>query len=142
MRPERERFPVPLQIRDLLQGFTRPWWVAGGWAVDLFLGYCTRPHKDIEKDIEIALFRHDQSALQAYLSTWRLQKVADGRRQHWPPGERLELPIHEIHGHGRGGRTLEILLNEHHDGRWSFRRDPRITRPMELLGGRSIHGVP
>ena len=67
---------VPRQVCALLRAFDRPWWVAGGWAVDLFLGRRTRPHKDIE----IALYRHDQSALQEHLAGWSLRKVVDHRR--------------------------------------------------------------
>ena len=129
---------VPRQICALLRAFDRPWWVAGGWAVDLFLGRRARPHKDIE----IALYRHDQSALQEHLAGWSLRKVVDHRRVPWHPGERLTLPVHEIHGRGPDGRALEILLNEHERGRWVFRRDPVITRPAALVAGRSADGVP
>lgn len=132
------KFAVPLQICTLLREFEKPWWVAGGWAIDLFLGRATRPHKDIE----IALPRHDQAALQAHLSTWRFRKAAGGRRCTWARGEYLELPIHEIHGRGPGGQKLEVLLNEFRDGQWLFRRDPRITRPVALLADRTAGGVP
>ena len=131
-------FSVPLKVGALLSGFGRPWWVAGGWAIDLFLGRVTRPHKDIE----IALIRCDQAALQAYLSHWRFNKVAGGQRRPWARGERLALPVHEIHGRGDGGQKLEVLLNEYCDGHWLFRRDSRITRPVGLLTGRTAGGVP
>ena len=129
---------VPREVRTLLAGFDRPWWVAGGWAIDLFVGRRTRAHKDIE----IALFRHDQSAVQKHLAGWSLRKVVDHRLEPWLPGERLTLPVHEIHGRGPGGQALEILLNEHHRGRWVFRRDPAITWPAKLIGGRSADRVP
>ena len=131
-------FSVPLKVGALLSGFGRPWWVAGGWAIDLFLGRVTRPHKDIE----IALIRCDQVALQAYLSQWRFNKVAGGQRRPWARGERLTLPVHEIHGRGYGGQKLEVLLNEYCDGHWLFRRDSRITRPVGLLTARTAGGVP
>ena len=131
-------FAVPRQILSLLNGFDRPWWVAGGWAVDLFVGRRTRPHKDIE----IALFRHDQSALQEHLAGWSLRKVVDHRLVPWLPGELLTLPVHEIHGRGPEGQALEILLNEYGRGRWVFRRDSGITRTAALVSGRSAHAVP
>ena len=129
---------VPRELRALLAGFDRPWWVAGGWAIDLFVGRRTRAHKDIE----IALFRHDQSAVQKHLAGWSLRKVVNHRLEPWLPGERLTLPVHEIHGRGPGGQALEILLNEHHRGRWVFRRDPTITRTAALVSGRSADAVP
>ena len=68
--------------------------------------------------------------------------MVDHRRVPWLRGERLTLPVHEIHGRGPGGQALEILLNEHDRGRWVFRRDPTITRPAKLIGARSADGVP
>lgn len=38
----------PLQVQSLLQGAPFPWWISGGWALDLFLGRQTRPHFDID----------------------------------------------------------------------------------------------
>ena len=132
------RVAVPRQVLSLLDGFGRPWWVAGGWAVDLFIGRRTRPHKDIE----IALFRRDQSALQEHLSGWSLRKVVDHRLVPWLPGEWLTLPVHEIHGRGPDGQALEILLNEYRSGRWVFRRDQSITRTVALVGARSADEIP
>ena len=106
--------------------------------MDLFIGRHTRPHKDIE----IAVFRRGQSDLQEHLAGWSLRKVADHRRIAWLRGERLTLPVHEIHGRGPDGQALEILLNEYDRGRWLFRRDPTITRPANLIVARSADGVP
>jgi hypothetical protein len=41
---------------EVLSSLRRPWFVVGGWALDLFLGRETRSHKDID----IAIFREDQ----------------------------------------------------------------------------------
>ncbi len=131
-------FALPRQVLSLLEGFSRPWWVAGGWAVDLFVGRLTRPHKDIE----IALYRHDQLVLQEHLAGWSLRKVVDHRRVSWLPGELLTLPVHEIHGRGPEEQALEILLNEYDRERWLFRRDPTITRPAKWISARSADGVP
>ena len=68
--------------------------------------------------------------------------MEDHRRVPWLPGEALTLPVHEIHGRSPDGQALEILLNEHDRGRWVFRRAPGITRPAELIAGRSVDGVP
>jgi len=36
------------QLSDLLHDAPFRWWIAGGWAIDLFLRRTTRPHADIE----------------------------------------------------------------------------------------------
>lgn len=32
------------RITSFLSGFNKPWFFAGGWAIDLFIGRETRPH--------------------------------------------------------------------------------------------------
>jgi len=82
-------------IHSVLRGFTRPWYFAGGWALDLYLGKKTRPHEDIE----IVVFRRDQFALREYLDGWSFQKAIPGekRLEPWSEGELLGPPIHEVH---------------------------------------------
>lgn len=38
----------PAQLAALLRDVTAPWYVAAGWAVDLFRGEQTRQHQDLE----------------------------------------------------------------------------------------------
>jgi len=133
-------FTQPLQIAALMRNFAQPWFVAGGWAIDLYLGRVTRPHKDVE----IAILRSDQAHLRAYLAGWTFRKVANKELQPWPDGEWLELPIHEIHARSDGAapNALEILVNEGDDREWRFRKNLALTRPMSLAWLRTSDGVP
>ncbi|NKB66603.1 MAG: hypothetical protein GKR89_06045 [Candidatus Latescibacteria bacterium] len=131
-------FATPLQVQRQLQGFNKPWYIAGGWAIDLFIGHPTRAHGDIE----IALFRQDQLSLRRHLSAWRFFKVAAGQVHPWDEDEALHLPIHELHALAPDGAKLEILLNEHKNGQWQYRRHFSITRPLGAVGGRSAQGLP
>ena len=108
-----------------------PYWLAGGWALDLFLGRMTRPHHDID----IAILRRDQAAVQRHLADWSLRWVeprSGGRFHPWWYDEWLALPIHEIHGTHRDGQTIELLLNESKGETWYFRRDQRLQRHLHL----------
>src|SRR2546427_2590342 len=141
--PNEGPFAVPRRGAALMAGFSRPWYLAGGWALDVWLGRVTRPHDDVE----IAILRDDQEEIRRHLDGWEFDKVAHEvggpRRERWREGERLELSVHEIHARRRGGdpRELEILLNEADGGRWTFRRDPRVFRPMDEAGT-VVAGVP
>ena len=114
-----------------MREFEPEWFIAGGWAVDLFLGKETRKHDDIE----IAILRKDQTALQNYLRDWNLKKVVSGEPDDWRKGEFLQLPVHEIHCFNENDelKRLEVLLNEANDQEWIFRRDQRITKPLSTL---------
>jgi hypothetical protein len=96
-----------------MQGFPAPWHVAGGWAIDLFLGRQRRAHKDW--DVSIA--RADQFALQSHFGAERLRKVVDHQLLPWPEGERLELPIFQVFAlNDQGEPELEFLLEDDQDG--------------------------
>jgi hypothetical protein len=136
-------FGEPLKIAKLMETFGKPWFIAGGWAIDLFLERVTRAHKDIE----IAILRSDQLALKEYLKDWELKKIipkTGGRMEVWDYDEYLELPIHEIHGVRANSSLshLEILLNESDENHWKFRRNSQITRPLAKIGLRSDLAVP
>src|SRR6266508_3178305 len=81
-----------LGLAGFLSGLNKPWYVAGGWAIDLYLHECRRKHKDID----IAVFRQDQLAIQRYFldKGWKLRKYRGDSEvlEPWFPDEKLELP--------------------------------------------------
>ncbi|WP_088103167.1 nucleotidyltransferase domain-containing protein [Halalkalibacter urbisdiaboli] len=125
-------------INSLMLGFDRKWFFAGGWAIDLFIGKETREHTDIE----FAVFRKDQLYLKDYLKEWEFKKVINGEFQLWE-NEFLELPIHEIHASNMiNGDKIEILLNETKENDWIFRRDLRISYPLNSVRSITKTGIP
>ena len=130
------------KVCELLRGFGGEWYVCGGWALDLFLGRVTRPHKDID----IAVARRDQSEIQSYLLRrgWQLEKAVDGTLSPWAEGERLTLPLHVIwcRNEAHDPVFFELLLNEIDDELFSFRRDPTVTLPRARMSFRSPSGLP
>ncbi|MCG7343760.1 hypothetical protein MHZ92_06420 [Sporosarcina sp. ACRSL] len=126
------------KVVEWMDGYDHPWGIAGGWAIDLFVGNETRDHSDIE----IAILREDQQRMKHGLNGWSFQKVVKGELVDWE-SEPLELPIHELHGfHGKSGERLEVLLNEVQEDRWVFRRNPTITFPSSTLFLTSEEGIP
>jgi GrpB-like predicted nucleotidyltransferase (UPF0157 family) len=110
---------------EVLKSFRRPWFVAGGWATDLFLGCETREHQDID----IAIFREDQFALRRHLSGWNWEKVVNGTSLGWGSDQWLELPVHEVRA-SESGHHLEFLFNERRGDLWMFPRDQTVVRSI------------
>jgi hypothetical protein len=125
----------PAELRRLLADLTAPWWVAGGWALDLFLGRETRTHEDLD----VALLRRDQLAFHGYLRGWDLRYATPEHTLEKWDGSYLELPVHGIWAR-RSSRattpwTCEFLLNEERGGDWVYRRNETVTRPIQEIGG-------
>lgn len=121
-------FELPQKIAGIMREFKPDWFVAGGWAIDLFIGRETRRHEDIE----IVIFRRDQRAVQKYFSDWKLKKAAGGALFDWREDELLQLPVHAVHCFNERGAPpfLEVLFNETDAFNWIYRRDDRIVKPL------------
>jgi aminoglycoside-2''-adenylyltransferase len=146
-------------VGRVMAGFPRPWFVSGGWAIDLFVGRVTREHEDRE----VGIFRQDQEALRKHLPGRALFKAVTGpdggAYVPWAEGEWLELPVHQIlarparvpteRGCGapateqdRCPEEFEFFLNEAADGVWRCRRNMEITRPVAEISRQSSSGIP
>lgn len=135
-------FAEPLRVAELMARFERPWAFCGGWAIDLFLGRATRGHKDVD----IAIARRDQLALQAYLTVrgWSLAVAHHGELAPWVEGAYIELPRHGIWATNAAYRPgfVEVLLNEVDGEYCRFRKDPSIAVDLELAFMCSRAGLP
>ena len=48
-------FAAVVELDRVMTGFDRPWFVSGGWAIDLFVGRVTREHEDIEMGLSFRI---------------------------------------------------------------------------------------
>lgn len=130
----------PSGVSDLLERADFPWWIAGGWALDLYLGAPIRPRTDID----VALLRRDQKALQQLLADWDLRVATQERTlAAWDPGRPLDPPLHAIWARPSGATewVCEFLLNEGDDTNWLYRRDHRVKYPLASLMTSELAGI-
>jgi len=130
----------PTEVARYLSSLRAPWWVAGGWALDLFVGSQSRQHKDLD----VGILRKDALMVLAALSSWQIFEAKDGlltrMRQGYAPGANVNSlwcrPADDTDW------TFELMLDESQDDRWAFRRDPTIQRPLSLAVRRDSSGIP
>ena len=135
-------FERPLRMAAVMAAFPGAWGIAGGWAIDLFLGKVTREHPGVK----IAVFRRDQTALHQYLylNSWTFQKViAPGELQPWYRGDFIEPPTHELRAVSEDGDDgIVFFLNESLGRQWRYRRNHAVVCAPERTIVRGMYNVP
>lgn len=130
----------PEQVCELLAGLVVPWWIAGGWAIDLFVGRQTRPHADID----VLVRRGDQLEVQAYLAGWDLHKTKQPGLKPWLKAEYLKPGINDVwcRRTPQSPWSLQLMLLDTRGDAWVYRRDPAISGSLDSLGKRTASGIP
>jgi hypothetical protein len=133
----------PAEVARLLAGVTAPWYVGGGWAIDLFLGEQTRPHSDLEIGVPGDAFGEVRRALAGYVfevagdgRLWPVDGPDFGRfHQVWVSEPAADLPL---------GRTfrLDVMREPAVAGQWACRRDPEIVLPYDQVIRHDSAGIP
>jgi Aminoglycoside-2''-adenylyltransferase len=127
----------PREAADRLSGVSAPWYVAAGWALDLFLGRQTREHDDLEIGVPAHRFPEIRAALRDY----ELFVVGDG--QAWPLTESTlaahrQTWVREADGPWR----LDVFREPWEDDVWAFRHDARIHLTEATLVAHTHDGIP
>ncbi len=133
---------APLSIEELTRRFaatTVDWWIAGGVAIDLFLGWTSRHHEDVD----IEMFRRDRDVLFDVFEGWDLRTMSEGALSPWTRGEHIADEVFGIWGRPTAGDpwAVEVILASGDGDQWRFRRDPRITMAKDLLLRQTRSGI-
>ncbi|MEV6927770.1 hypothetical protein AB0M46_25165 [Dactylosporangium sp. NPDC051485] len=128
----------PQTLAARLAGVDTPWYVAGGWAIDLFLGTTTRSHEDLEIAVPAARF----DAVAARFPDCDFYVAHDGGLQE--PTPQAMRTGHQTWACERSAMLWRFdVFREPHDGdTWISRRDPRIHLPYREIIEHSADGVP
>ncbi len=130
---------APARAAELFDGFARPWWISGGWAIEAFTGV-GRPHKDVD----VTIFRRDVP---------ELRRRFQGRYDLWSAGSATLRPLDDRHPLPRwSGQVwvraealspwiLDVVLNPGGPRRWVFKRDRSISFPLERATWVAADGI-
>jgi hypothetical protein len=138
-----------LEVAEVLSCLRAPFYFSGGWAIDLHLGRVTREHHDVDT----LVLRRDHLLLHKALHGFTLKKIIPhpdgmppnrGTIVEWRPGERLELPVHQINAYRReqAEPAFQVMLAESEGGEWIFRRNPEVRMPLAQMGFHPLWGLP
>jgi Aminoglycoside-2''-adenylyltransferase len=130
----------PDEAMNQLAGLSALWCVAGGWALDLWLGRQTRPHHDLE----IAVLRQDFATFRARLSGFRCFVAADGEVSVLPSQSSPGLVQHQIWilDYPAKAWRMDILLEPGDERTWVFRRNEAVRRSRSEMIAVTAGGIP
>ncbi len=130
---------TPSVVAQRLAGITAPWYVAAGWALDLFRGGQTREHGDIEIAIPAATFPEIRDRFPGYVFD------AAGSGRIWEnAAPDILAATHQtwLRDPRTGGYLLDVFREPHDGGTWICRRDPTIRLPYRDIIRHAEGGIP
>lgn len=119
----------PDEVVQRLAGVTAPWYIAAGWALDLWHGRQTRTHEDMEVGIPAAAFDEVRQALAGYV----FDVVGAGRR--WPLSRPALRNTYQtwVREPETGVYRLDIFREPHDGDIWICRRDNTVRLPYTQI---------
>jgi hypothetical protein len=125
---------TPEKAKNLFQSYSEKWWIAGGWALDLFLGKQTREHEDLD----VAVLRRDEHIFRTHLQNWELWPgFGQGRLEDKPIKASEQLPkdreVLWCRPSVSSEWAFELLLNKSSKDEWIFKRNDNIRMPIVNL---------
>ena len=115
-----------------------PWYVAGGWALDLYRGIESREHEDLEIGVSADGF----PAIRSALGDFEFDVVLDGRR--WPLDSPAFASSHQtwVRDPATGAYRLDVFREKHDGHTWICRRDESIRMSYSEIILRTPDGIP
>src|SRR4051794_624541 len=144
MRPASEAsmtdFDPVAAVRDVMQGFEHPWFVSGGWAIDLFAGRVTRHHEDVE----LGTFFPHQASVRRHLRDWDLFRIRNDAWELWEEHAEIALPEFQIQARSNQPTlpVFDLFLNPLDGHDWVSRRHPDLRVPAARIVRRTPAGGP
>jgi hypothetical protein len=129
----------PEEAARLLEGVEAPWYVAAGWAIDLFLGGQRREHGDLEIAVPAGRFPEVERALRGFDL---YVPVGPARLRPYALVESPESHQTWARDPASGRWRLDVFREPHDGDTWISRRDERIRMPYRELIERTVDGIP
>ena len=130
---------TPGEVAERLAGVSAPWYVAAGWALDLFLGAQTRAHGDIEIAVPAAAF----PAIRDRFPGYAFDAAGSGRIWAEAAPDVLAAVYQTwLRDRATGDYLLDVFREPHDGDTWICRRDETIRLPYRDIIHRTADGIP
>jgi hypothetical protein len=129
----------PTEVLALFADAPFRWWIAGGWSVDRG----PTPRR-FHEDIEVAVPKRDVAELRVWLRAYHLWDTNERGIHHLAPD--VELPPDReqiwVRRDAYSPWLVDLMLTPVDDDTWIYKRDARVTRPLDAVIRIGADGVP
>jgi Aminoglycoside-2''-adenylyltransferase len=137
-RVQVEDAPQLRSVKQLFAAYPCPYWIAGGWAVDLHVGRPRREHADVD----VLILAAD---LETFARVFADRGVAiddhqTGERRSWASADEVEPGRHTLALLDTPGVEVLLALSDGPD--WVFHRGRRLRRALADITHTSPGGLP
>ena len=117
----------PHQLAERLRGFATPWYVVGGWALDLWLGEERRSHEDLE----FAVAPEDAPRVARQLYDLAFFEAKDGALREANVAAPMADSAWQWWGADTGARCwrVDMMAERGTADQWRYKRDPSLLVP-------------
>lgn len=131
---------TPSQLAERLRGVPGTWYVAGGWALDLWHGQATREHGDLE----FCILREEFETFRAALRDFDLFAARSGELSWLPPDREPPSDAHQFWALDPSARAwrFDMMIEPGTASTWRYKRDVSVSRPREDAVCVSRSGIP
>lgn len=134
---------VPITVPEICTIFSEipvTWCIAGGWALDLYVGKQSRKHDDVD----VIILREEQLTAFQYLSKdWTLYKAENGKLALWEKGEFLSTTNDIwVSKDSNSPWAFQIMLIDLNHDSWIYGREKSINKPMADIIVKTKEGIP
>lgn len=130
----------PHELAQRLREAILPWYVAGGWALDVWRDKQTRAHEDLE----FVVLRDDVDHFRAILKELDFFTVKDGAIAYLPPSAPLPSDVWQLWGGDvrQGCWRVDLMIEQGTPALWVYKHDRTITLARPDAVRLSEAGIP
>ncbi|TNC14111.1 amino acid transporter [Methylobacterium terricola] len=130
----------PHELGRRLREASLPWYVAGGWALDVWHGRQTRQHEDLE----FVVIRDDAHHFRAILRDLDFFTVKDGIIEYLPPSAAPPSDVWQLWGGDmrQGCWRVDMMMEPGTPDLWIYKRDQTIRMARSDAIRVSETGIP
>lgn len=130
----------PAGLTAFMAGFTRPWWIVGGWSIEAFTGV-PREHEDVD----LSILACDLDAFREHVGEeWNLWSNHGGTLRPFDDRHPEVLDVHSqvwVRRSAADPWVIDLPITPDRNGLWTSKRDPDHVAPLDDVTWVSDDGV-